>query len=186
MRLWYSKSTTIQIQSQYFQMVGINVKFYGHICSLTIIQLNVRKNSLFSLAYLMTYLLDEFHARLCRASCRVWAISGNNSSSVSLLPEIIIRSPISGEMFTATTSQLSMVSLDFGTGLWLDWDTPLVVFFWPFLWRFPRYDTSSGKMNNNFIFVSFFQDLEARNILPPPRGDQHTGNFLEELVFQFA
>ena len=75
----------------------------------------------------MTYLLEEFHARLCLASCSVWAFSGNSSSSVSLLPEIMIHSPISGDMFTATTSQLSEFSFNFGGGVWFV--NPLVVFF---------------------------------------------------------
>ena len=91
---------------------------------------------------LITYLLDEFQARLCRASCSVWAISGNNSSRVSLLPEIMILSPISGEMFTATTSQLSEFSFNLSGGAWFV--IPLLVFFWVFLWMVVRYDTSSG------------------------------------------
>ena len=55
---------------------------------------------------LITYLLEEFQARVCLASCKVEAISGNNSSKVSLDPEIMILSPISGAMFTATTSHV--------------------------------------------------------------------------------
>ena len=42
---------------------------------------------------LMTYLLEEFHVRVWRASCKVEAISGNNSSNVSRDPEIKILSP---------------------------------------------------------------------------------------------
>ena len=42
---------------------------------------------------LMTYLLEEFHVRVWRASCKVEAISGNNSSNVSRDPEIMILSP---------------------------------------------------------------------------------------------
>ena len=41
----------------------------------------------------MTYLLEEFHVRVWRASCKVEAISGNNSSNVSRDPEIMILSP---------------------------------------------------------------------------------------------
>ena len=54
---------------------------------------------------LMTYLLVLFQARLCLVSCRVEEISGNTSSMVSLTPEIMILSPISGDTFRATTSQ---------------------------------------------------------------------------------
>ena len=41
----------------------------------------------------MTYLLEEFHVRVWRASCNVEAIPGNNSSNVSRDPEIMILSP---------------------------------------------------------------------------------------------
>ena len=44
----------------------------------------------------MTYLLEEFHVRVWRASCKVEAISGNNSSNVSRDPEIMILSPGGG------------------------------------------------------------------------------------------
>ena len=54
---------------------------------------------------LMTYLLVLFQARLCLVSCSVWDISGKTSSMVSLTPDIMIRSPISGDTFRATTSQ---------------------------------------------------------------------------------
>ena len=53
----------------------------------------------------MTYLLVVFQARLCLVSCRVEEISGKTSSMVSRTPEIMIRSPISGDTFSATTSQ---------------------------------------------------------------------------------
>ena len=39
-------------------------------------------HKLLSHVYLITYLLEEFQASVCRASCKVEAISGNNSCKV--------------------------------------------------------------------------------------------------------
>ena len=56
-------------------------------------------------SHLMTNLLVLFQARLCLVSCRVGEISGKISSIVSLIPDIMILSPISGDTLSARTSQ---------------------------------------------------------------------------------
>ena len=148
---------------------------------------------------LMTYLLVLFQARLCLVSCRVEEISGNTSSMVSLTPEIMILSPISGDTFRATTSQ------SWPARVW--WVLVVLVVRWMFpllreevLWcKFVSWVTSSEYQQQDQSLVRQEADLlgvsdldsvcpylEARSIWPPPAGAPDDQSCLEGLTGQFS